>query len=171
MHGVFLGDFSRWLTHAHLFSSCYQSLFHSKVICTYDPSCSSAANSRVTAVKRALCAENPTLSSAERTKISSDYLYLFKNQPLCVFFPLRHQYKLGSISAASGVEKWNRSVVSDKKLRFCQIPEPGIQLVHKNKQIICTFLLILHRSTGMDWLNIHNLEYFRLACCPRRFWV
>lgn len=49
----FYGNFSRWLTLARLFSSCYQPLFRSKVICTYHPSCGAAPNSRATAVKRA----------------------------------------------------------------------------------------------------------------------
>lgn len=49
----FYGNFSRWLTHARLFSSCYQPLFRSKVICSCHPSCGSAPNSRVTAVKPA----------------------------------------------------------------------------------------------------------------------
>lgn len=65
MHSV-LGDFSRWLTHAHLLSSCYQSLFHSKVICTRDPSCIFAANSRVSAVKCSASLD-PTLPHLENT--------------------------------------------------------------------------------------------------------
>lgn len=46
-----LGDFPRWLTHVHLLSSCYQSLFHSKVIHARDPGCIFGTNSTGSAVK------------------------------------------------------------------------------------------------------------------------
>ena len=50
MHRVW-GEFSRWLTHVHLLSCCYQSLFHSKVICTSDSSCIFTVNSIISAVE------------------------------------------------------------------------------------------------------------------------
>lgn len=69
MHSV-SGDFSRWLTHAHLLSSCYKSLFHSKVIRTRDPSCIFAANSKVSAVKHSVSLlENPTQPNLDNNNI------------------------------------------------------------------------------------------------------
>lgn len=67
IHSV-LGESSRWLAHVHLLSSCYQPFFHSKVIYTRDPSCVSAANSRVSAVKRTTSLSwNPSLPHLENT--------------------------------------------------------------------------------------------------------
>lgn len=63
----FLGDFSRWLTHAHLFSSCYQSLFHSKAIRTYDPSRSSA-DSRAAAVQTCIVSPEPDFILSRENK-------------------------------------------------------------------------------------------------------
>lgn len=91
MDGMSSGDFSRWLTHAHLFSSCYQSLFCSKVSCTHDPSCNSAPNSRVAAVGRVLCTENPTSSSAETEGLVFFTFARTKLQPVVGFF-LCHQH-------------------------------------------------------------------------------
>lgn len=73
---MFVGHFSRWLTHAHLFSSCYQSPLHSKVICTCDPSCSFA---RIPAyqqfnIHRLLLKLNCTLSVKYLTQESKQYV-------------------------------------------------------------------------------------------------
>lgn len=124
MDGVSMGGFSRRLTHAHLFSSCYQPLFRSKVICTHDPSCSSAPNSRATAVKRALF-----ILSLE----TKGLVYLLLPPPN---FSLSEFFCVISI----------RNVKSFCRFRSKTLSVRAENSVLVRKQIICTFLLTLLRS-------------------------